>query len=235
MERYEVEKGKNGMSIVDNESRYELKVFDKNVGFYGGVYFLIPNFCAVDSDSLIPVTSRGFSEYSSSLRKHADDFDLQYLEVGVGYSGFLQEVVSRGLRKKPIIIEPLNFDLTKGLLDFSRNVLESSSDLARIDKLIDRHNFLTDASKVRLYNCTLGEALKKYGSELEGVADVVVDYFGAGSYPEGEWDGKMRFRESLLAEEVWKMESKLLAPNGTLFVCNRSGLRKNSSLYVTRA
>lgn len=210
--------------IVDGSTNYVLRVSAK-VADLGDAYFDIPSFCPVPVPSSIPVTARGTEKYSKYVINSLD-IDAQYLEVGAGFSGFLMDAVANGLKKRPIVIEPMNFHSTGALLNYAKRNLTDPDELSKIENMLRRQAFFTDSSKVKLYNCTLGEALRKHGSELKEVADIVVDYCGAASYCEGEWEEGDKMNLMTLTKKVQEMEMGMLRAGGTFFMNGFPGIVK---------
>jgi hypothetical protein len=205
------------------------------VHFHIEIYFNISNPAPFESPrgDLIPMTARPFHEYPESYWK-LKNHEGQFLEIGSGYSSFMRELVESGLKTKPIIIEPANLQIAKGLLDFANKELSGTQYQPRIDRLLKTHEFLIDDSKVKLYNCTLGYALANYGSELKNTADIVIDYCGPEVYSDTEIQpedlGKIRGKKGseikeILKKKVINLERELLKSTGILFA-NKQQFRK---------
>ncbi len=158
------------------------------------------------------ITDRDFDEYSFS-KEIVIKSDFQYLEVGPGLSAFIPRIAEYKLKKKPIIIEPIDYSLLKELLIEISSLELKTSFKERIETLIKRCEFFSDPDKVYHIKKTLGEALVE-NEELKGIADVVVDHFGATAY------AYFTDEEILNTEKVIELEHVLLKESGELFHTN---------------
>lgn len=214
MNKFKISKDNAGAIIQDIKNRYFLIIPKTPSAELGDIYFNIPSFCPIDKDTLIPMTARGLKEYPISKSKINPK--LQYLDVGAGYAEFIPYLASLNPAKKPIVIEPANLDLTGKMLHFAKSNLCDKDELSKIERLIQRHNILTDSSKIRLINTTLGKAIKEF-PDLKEIADVVLDRAGPLVYLETEMIKGEEFKHLPLKQRVLEMELYLLKNGGELF------------------
>ena len=126
------------------------------------------------------ITSRDVEKYLNLPSMNINPL-LQYLEVGAGLGEFTPLVVRNNPINKPIVIDPANYPLMLDLLRsaYKKNLKRELKE--RIGVLQERCETLLNPHKVNLINLTLEQALEQH-PELNGIADVVVDNFGAIHY-----------------------------------------------------
>jgi len=146
----------------------------------------------------IPITARTIGQYRFT-NFIPEDFekrykDLQIVEIGAGLAEFSPHMATI-TTKKPIVIDSADYKSIRQLLMTARQHETPAIQIPTVDMLLQRVNTLLDPTKITLYNMPLLEAYAKHKEELRGVADVVLDVFGAIQYTK-PWNNK------LLVEEV---------------------------------
>ncbi len=126
------------------------------------------------------VTDRSFVEYDFNKEIELKP-ELQYLEIGPGLSEFIPLITKLPPDKKPIIIEPVDYNLLEELLRDVKSYDFGNLFKEKLELLIERCNIFRDNKKVLHVKKTLGRALDE-DDWLIGIADIVVDYFGAIAY-----------------------------------------------------
>ncbi|MEK6900098.1 MAG: hypothetical protein AABX05_03155 [Nanoarchaeota archaeon] len=141
------------------------------------------------------ITTRDIGRYLNLPSMNINP-SLQYLEVGAGLGEFTPLVVRSNPRHRPIVIDPANYPLMLKMLKsaYNRDLKEELKERIRI--LQERCEIILNPAKVNLINLTLEEALAQH-PELEGIADVVVDNFGAIHYSS---ETKERRKQSIALE-----------------------------------
>ncbi|PIN74829.1 hypothetical protein COV17_04550 [Candidatus Woesearchaeota archaeon CG10_big_fil_rev_8_21_14_0_10_36_11] len=144
------------------------------------------------------------TDYHSEVFDLLEDTSRQYLEVDCGLGAFIPSLVQRKGHKKPIVINPANFEILRDMLVYARNLDINKWVNNRLEILIRRADIIMDPNVVDFINLPLQEAVGKYPRIL-GVANVVVDNFGPGYYHDN--------KES---QPIATLERKLLRSNGIL-------------------
>ncbi len=218
--RYEVLRGPDDIKVLDRERDYFLVLSRKSHHYLGAVHFFRPGLTRDGQVfSHIPVTATWLRGYPAEVRRLKITPGLQYLEVGAGYGGFIPRVLlgSRQGSPKPIIIDSADFDAMHGLLSYAKARIGFPDRISGIvDKILERHELITDSGKVRLINMNLGDALRSF-PDLAGIADVLVDRCGAISYPELETLDGEKPEKGVVARRVSDLESMLLKKGGEIF------------------
>ena len=148
------------------------------------------------------ITSRDLDNYDSIGRLRPE---LQYVEVGPGLGGFLEELVKIGPRRVPVAIDHANYPLMKLMMLEALEDGDASRYHGRLGALVHRCDIMM-GDDVRLINMTLGNALLQY-PDLQGFADVVVDMAASRVYrlpdenPDDDW-------------VIEKMLASMLRPGG---------------------
>jgi len=163
----------------------------------------------IEIDGYMCVTGRDLEEYHPPINKLIINPRHQYVEVGAGLGEFTPKVVEmRGNSSdpKPIVIDPLDYELVHGLLDYAHKTFSKRWPVIgkTLKGFIDHCETITDPKKVNLINLPLEEALKRHPM-LYGIADVVVDNYGLAHYAvDSDKDA------------ILKQEKALLKPGGIL-------------------
>ncbi|HRH93624.1 MAG TPA: hypothetical protein PKV72_03785, partial [Candidatus Peribacteria bacterium] len=91
--------------------------------------------------------------------------------------------------KRPIVIDPADFDAMGKLMDYALHHTEAlnmpQDTQSRVLDLAVRCDVMRDRTRVRLLNMTFAEAFERH-RDLRGKADVVVELYGASLYPDVE-------------------------------------------------
>lgn len=135
----------------------------------------------------MPVYYRSLSEYVTTTSMPRDICESiaqngqQLIDVGAGLAELAPKVaVLKG--RKPIVIEPLNYDYIQKLLSKARRKNLSEENIVLVDQLLERVAVYLDPSLIHLIPLTVQDAQVRYFNELQGVGDVVVDVAGAIKY-----------------------------------------------------
>ena len=111
------------------------------------------------------------------------------IEIGAGLGEFIPYIIRTGIKTRPTVIDPANYELMLTMLLYgadeaqTRNLPEKL--VARLRTYSERCALIIDRTKVNLINKTLIEAVRDH-SELIYSGDVVVDHYGPSHYPESE-------------------------------------------------
>lgn len=134
-------------------------------------------------DKIFQVTFRSITEYEDKgiiprgLVREVVGSDLQVVESGAGLAEFVPYIALNS-RKKPIVIDPLNYSVINDLLVIALNKFATEQNVTLIQRLLQRIDIYQNPKLVTLYNMTLNEACKR-NPHLQGIADVVLDVNGA--------------------------------------------------------
>ena len=199
MEKYSVFEEPNHIKIIDTDSTSALNITLVDTSKYIIDPCHISVHYAFSLKKSAFVTGRNIEDYDSDIRDLMINPELQYIEVGAGMGEFIPLVTMSNPKHLPIVIDPINYETIKGLLQYSLtfNLKDMQK---RVKKLLDNCNIITNPKKVRLINTTLDYAI--LDEENLGIADIVVDNVGASHY--GDY------------KKVWELERKLLNPSGKL-------------------
>lgn len=191
--KYTVERKEEQIRITDTLFSYTLILYEPEPENYNdhskGVFFNapIPNNILHHqqdgvslSETIMGITSRDISYYPQEL------FPInplgQYCEVGPGLGGFTPYLAhAQGIQKKPIAIDPANYELMGEMLIYAQTLDVSDEIRKRIAIVIERCTTMITPQKVMLINTTLGKAFKIH-PKLYGIADVVVEHSGTNLY-----------------------------------------------------
>lgn len=120
----------------------------------------------------------------------------------------LSPLLASTRKVKPLVIDPLNYERVFDLLEMARKKNISERNLSLIKDLNGRIEQYLDPKAIQVIPYTIQEAYKKYGPDLAGVADIVVDVAGAIYYASLE-----KKREVYQLERNWLLKN----PNGILY------------------
>ena len=214
MDRYEVCRDERSTDLFDRKTKYSMQIVhlepDEKWDFFR-LSFQMP-----DKGSLTQwITGRDLSEYDSKIQDLIAGLnpDLQYVDVGAGVGEFVPFVASKSQRHLPIVIDSVDYHTLRTLLEYAQTLDIPDRMKKKAMEMLQRCNTILNPKKVRLINMGLEKALEKV-NDLFGIADVVVDNAGTSHYADD-------FRE------IWKLEKKLLKPNGLLL----SEVVKNNITY----
>lgn len=183
----------NRVLIIDRTRKgHHIVFFDKNLHGYSGF-----------------TTAREFDEYPARARSLNSGGCL--VEVGAGLADFVPTLAGK-TGNRLIVIDPCQYTIVQRMLEFAHSLPLTEDEHVHADELLRRCSIYLDPTQVHLVNCTLGEALRTQ-PQLEGCADVVVDFFGAMVYSSSESSGK---QAQECRERVRDLEGKLLKPDGKL-------------------
>jgi len=211
---YQVIKGNRCGRVTNSINGYTLEYFSTSKA---KVHFWIPEFgVQVDWDdpvkakkASIKVTCRDFCEYNRKYREKRLSPDYQYVEVGAGLGGYIHNIIDKfgnELSHRPIIIDPADYSELKQLLIYARGLGMDEALKRRCERLITRCELYQDPRQVDLINLTLHEAFRKR-PEIQGIADVVIDFFGARYY-----GPQVKAHHPLSHYPVDELEKRLLKP-----------------------
>ncbi|MFC1723717.1 hypothetical protein ACFL0V_06250 [Nanoarchaeota archaeon] len=129
-----------------------------------------------------------FLRYPSSVSHYELREGMQVVEVGAGFGAFIPKAVEAVGSPRPIVIDSMDYEQARDMLLYARENLKddmSHSVYFRVDEMVDRwlevYDILHDRDKVKLINKPLDQALEEE-PDLEGIADVVVDFKAIRSY-----------------------------------------------------
>lgn len=198
--------------LIEPESRYQLQIsMEERTNPSAHVTFRVP--CSQD---FLAVTGRDFEEYCEILGLDSVYHGYQHLEVGGGLSGFITHLaLSRNRRFRPIIIDPVNYNHLKGLLEYAlqeRREILSEIDKKRLRTLLKRIEIIQDPNLVRLVNVRLSDALHIHPDLIQS-SDVVLDVYGPSYHhrteiPNGTTGHALKI--------VTELEQHLVKPGGHL-------------------
>lgn len=203
--QYEVQTIKPGViEIADKKERYSLFI-DPTVQEprYNNIIFQTHPKDSSQAHTFI--TGRNFEEYIINLRDLEINPELQYLEVGAGLGEFMPHLIKNHgsyLKKKPIVIDPANYEVMDKMLDYAINMDFSAAIKNKLNILKQRGNIITNPKNVYLINSTLEEAMRKYPLLIQS-SDVVIDHAAAVLHMNS-------------ADRAIELEKKLLSINGKL-------------------
>ncbi len=178
----------------------------------GGKHFFL-FFGEYRGDSM-PITGRdlqaplGYPSYEgyplrASVIAQNPDPNAQYLEVGTGMGEFIYHlVVSQKCIHRPIIIDPIDYNLLALLLEEINHFVDNDNHKIELEQLNKRVRLYQQQNLVDHRKITLLQAVEH--QDLQGSMDVVVDNYGP-SY----WD-KWSNPSPL------ELEGRLLKPDGQL-------------------
>lgn len=163
----------------------------------------------ISDPNSIPITARSVSMYTCD-NFIPPDFEerykgLQIVEVGAGLAEF-SPYMAHIATKKPIVIDPADYRTIRNLLVTAKQYDMPAMQIPTVDMLVHRIDTLLDPTKIRLYNMSLLDAVSAHPQELKGVADIVLDVFGAVQYPR-PWAAKSQIDEiegHFLSKAWWK-------------------------------
>ena len=132
----------------------------------------------------MPVYYRSADEYvdrtgmPTNIVKTIVQNQLQLVEVGAGIAELAPSIARAG-GKRPIVIDPLNYQAIFSLLQKAckKNISNENKRIART--LMERVSLYLDPRAIELMPLTLQQAYLQFGQKLSGIADVVVDVAGA--------------------------------------------------------
>lgn len=154
------------------------------------------------------ITNRDYPyEYPFKLTQMLLNNPGQVVDVGAGLGEFVPKLAAQNPECKPIVIDPVNYDLMAEMLEFARPYV-GLWHLPRLNELSSRCATILDSSKVTLYNTFLSEALKN-NPQLREVGDLVVDNFGPSIWPGTE--------KHIGCDGIDFLEMMLLKDKGSLF------------------
>ncbi|MEK6900097.1 MAG: hypothetical protein AABX05_03150 [Nanoarchaeota archaeon] len=206
MVTYDIELDRSFLVIEAKPSRYkllvnvEVNVEPRSTNDYWPVFFSTKD----KNDHWVLITGRKISSYDQKVRELQIDPSLQYLEIGAGMGELTPHIVKHQPLKKPIVIDPANYLLMMDMLKFAYQLHIDKQLKEKISILHKRCRVITDPDKVNLINGPLEEALSQH-PELEGIADVVIDNYGAVLYS-GLWASQH--------QQTITLEKKLLKSDG---------------------
>lgn len=168
--------------IGDKPSGYNL-IFSKEIkAFRFENVFFTANMRGTD----IVITGRDMDEYVPSIKRLPINSKYQYLEIGAGLGELVPHLVKSGYGiKRPIIIDPVNYDLILSMLLYASKKGFDDYRTGRINTFIERAEIILNPAKVILINTTLGDSLDKH-PDLAGIGDVVIDHYGPNYYEDTE-------------------------------------------------
>ena len=214
---YIIKKNRNSITIEDSKTEHSLHInphFSES-NDWKSLYFYAPW-----KNSKMLVTARDFSDYNANVLKIPIDSKFQYIEVGAGLGGFVQYVVEKleGSCPRPIIIDPVNYDVLLNLLAFAENQALNAAQYARIKTLKARCNLFLDRTKVNVISAKLSYAVNN-NSRLLNIADFVVDNKGPSLHTATEYDffNKKSINSKNFGSSekfIYELEKKLLKPSG---------------------
>ncbi len=215
MTKYQLKELKNGHLVLTTE-RYEYDLHYQEMSRSGSkFYFRIPihdMVVTVNGHDLHPGygldPSRQQAAYLSEVVKIAASprRSFQYVEIGAGLGEFIPTIARFSLKKRPIVIDPANYELMLEMFGQMEKYVELPSDQDELDKLVRRAKIICDSSKVHLVNSTLGTALREH-PELRGIGDVVIECYGPGYW----------HTESTEPQDINGLEQQLVKAGGTLY------------------
>ncbi len=148
---------------------------------------------------------------------------MRFADIGGGVGGFAPYLASLNPPEKPVVIDPLEYGTAEALLTDALGRAEKGDppfvlQIERLRTMLDSCQTIRDATKIELYNCTLGTAVKRY-PHLPGTIDGVVDYLGATEYAHTE-DGNLLSWDPLVYHaqlaHVMRLQRQLLSKTGLL-------------------
>ena len=215
-EDYRVNRSKEVINVSHCPSKYRLEIDLKAVDApYSNLYEFDISF----SNGGVLISGRDLHHYDRRLQFMDVRRGTQFVEIGAGLGGFIPYIIGK-TRRKPIVIDFANYRLMKLMLTFAKSLNLGKNVDKRLDVLIGRCELVTDPKKVRLINLQLSQALRQ-NPDLRGIADVLVDHYGAHQYPVVEtsprWDAKQRISE---------LEKSLLKRSAIHLVCASGDSRK---------
>lgn len=196
---------KTGLEILDETSRYKLSIelaTEERMRFYHLTFAWL---CKNLETKKLYITGRKIEEYCECVRNHKVDNSMQYMEIGAGLGDFIPKLIleSQGkLEKRPIVIDPANYQVMQQMLEESLNFTLPGYIQNRLSTLKKNCEIIRDPSRVNLINNDLRYALMNH-PELAGRADIIVDNAGALFY----------MHPNTCPESL---ERKLLKSNGSL-------------------
>lgn len=104
------------------------------------------------------------------------DENAQYIDVGAGLGGLVEKLVENNIRKKPKIIEVVDYEILDILLDYGLSDNFPIADKQRLEVLSKRCKKYLDKDKVEIFN----KGIEKECQNLKGIADFVTDFKGPG-------------------------------------------------------
>ncbi|HLD79426.1 MAG TPA: hypothetical protein VJA18_02605 [Candidatus Nanoarchaeia archaeon] len=195
--RYEVKKEECDITVQARSREYSLDILDRADA---NISFLTRN---PYYNRWVAITGRDLTEYRT-FRKLTIDPSLVYVEVGAGLGEFIPAVVQKNPKEKPIVIDPADYRLMLDMLQFAELLPLAEQTKQKLRIYQERCKTILNPHKVRLVSSQL-ENVFDLNPELEGVADVVVDHFGALFY---------NYRQRPGLEDL---ERRLLKANGTAY------------------
>jgi hypothetical protein len=222
------------LSILDDETGYQLFTSDAKKCDQKGVYFKIPlpdekwiapsnGRVYVHPDNRPMATGRDLSKYAPRVHEIVYRVGDQCLEVGPCMGELMQKWIKMyhdGLMPKPIAIEHADYDNIVRLLDEGERVLNDWPTLQRISVLRQRCLAVLDPVNVRLYRmrCSAAAALP----ELQGQADILVDHYASLYYPKIERpelaNPNAERNELAFQRQIIGFHNRLLKPGGRSIV-----------------
>lgn len=184
----EYKKEKRKLVIDDLVSDYRMTTLDYDERF---IFFSLREESKEDKFfKNIPITSRDYGCYQGAFPGLVLNPHKQYIEVGAGLGGFVEELVRKRRNKKnisednrPTIIDPADYSrLDALLLEAMRYVDDEKPGLKQetinlIKEVKQRCETYLDKEQVRIINMKVEDALV-YHPELLGCADYIVDFLG---------------------------------------------------------
>lgn len=149
------------------------------------------------------VTARAYDEYPEYVRSIPNDATV--IEVGAGLGNFMPTLTTSH-QGRLIVIDPFDYSAARRMLEFAKGLSLTPWQHNYVEDLIDRCDTYLKTDKIQLVSSTLGQSLQRH-PQLEGTADIVVDFFGPMIHPGFEGSDE---------EHVENLERRLLKPTGAL-------------------
>jgi len=213
MAQYIIEPNLLGVKINNPSPNYSLEIEFERRG--GRPTFLdIRFFYDMGGPTRMLVYERDAQDYFNNFDKLKLNPKLQYVDAGAGLAGLVPFLVAKFGQKlvsRPIIIDPVDYNLMSSMLRSAQELNLGTDIDKRLKELTQRTEIILDSEKVYLVNMTLGNAIREI-PELKGTADVVIDFLGPSNYPSTEISGSEPSAD--IEGIVLEMERMLLKPDG---------------------
>ncbi len=181
-----------------------------------------------DEQARTITTGRTMDEYRDvfPLLRFVEEYvkqGMKFADIGGGVSGFEPYLAGLKPSKPPIVIDPLDYGMTEALLMDALRRAEKGEEpfvlqIDRIRTMLMSCQTIRDATRVELFNCTLGTAIRRH-PHIAGTIDAVIDFNGAFEYAHTEdayresMDPLVRERQT---ETVVRLQRQLLTETGLL-------------------
>ena len=112
-------KDKKHVKVIDRETKYSLHLCHVVDGPF---HCFHTTFNSDSANSNLFITGRGIEDYDPDIVRHVLNPNYQYIEVGAGLGEFtprLVEIFGNKINNRPVVIDPANYDVLNGLLDFA--------------------------------------------------------------------------------------------------------------------